>query len=367
MLNFEVEILAREIIKPSSTQIHGMKPFNLTFFDQLTSEIYTTNILFYSINNIFVDSFNGGIPFFSARAGCRLSEFLKHHELRSLNKLIPCPPFSREFKSDLAPFVCQATIFSCGGIAIGFAASHKLLSASKVFPPRNEVPKYYLSTKENLWFPESNNYITKRFTFDAESINDLRAIAKCDLGVQTLSGFIWKCFIAASWTILASSKPSIVVKAVDLRPRMNPPLLHNSIGNLFWWASCIADIADETSTELFELVRLMRESVEALDDEFLNSLHGEQGFEAIGDLINQLEAMFSFEKPDILVFTSWCNFRIYEIDLGWGKPEWVTTPFGEVGYDFRNLILFARRKCGKGIEAWLTLDEKRIFFVGERY
>ncbi|XP_039001627.1 vinorine synthase-like [Hibiscus syriacus] len=241
------------------------------------------------------------------------------------------------------------------------------LSASKVFPPRNEVPKYYLSTKENLWFPESNNYITKRFTFDAESINDLRAIAKCDLGVQTLSGFIWKCFIAASWTILASSKPSIVVKAVDLRPRMNPPLLHNSIGNLFWWASCIADIADETSTELFELVRLMRESVEALDDEFLNSLHGEQGFEAIGDLINQLEAMFSFEKPDILVFTSWCNFRIYEIDLGWGKPEWVTTPFGEVGYDFRNLILFARRKCGKGIEAWLTLDEKRIFFVGERY
>ncbi|KAE8670668.1 Papain family cysteine protease [Hibiscus syriacus] len=430
MFNFEVEIFAREIIKPSSPQIHGMKPFKLNFFDQLTPSIYGTGILFYSISetsftptiilpqlktslsetlnlfyplsgrikdNMFVDSFDEGVPFLSAQAGCRLSEFLKLHEVKSLNKLLPCHPFSKEFKSEVAPLVCQATIFACGGIAIGLAVSHKLVDgqtyinfnnlwstisrgsqyhnvgfhglaeASKVFPPQNEVPKNYLSTMENLWFLEYNNYITKRFTFDAKSLNELRAIAKGELEispsrVQALSGFIWKRFMAASWTISASSKPSIAVQAVNLRPRMNPPMLHNSIGNLFWWASCAADIADETSTELFELVKLMRESVEGFDEEYLNSLQGEQGFEALGDFINQLETMFSYEKPDMLAFTSWFDLMLYELDFGWGKPQWVA-PFGEVGSDFRNLVVFVRTKCGKDVEAWITLDEKRMLLL----
>ncbi|KAE8669193.1 Papain family cysteine protease [Hibiscus syriacus] len=432
MLNFEVDIFAREIIKPSSPQIKGMKPFKLTFFDQLTPATNVTNILFYSISgtsftpavilhqlktslsetlnilypfagrikdNMFIDSFDEGVPFVSAQAGCRLSEFLKHHEVKSLNKLLPCPPFSKELKNEVVPLLCQATIFACGGIAIGFGGSHKLIDGqtyfnlcnvwrticrgshyrdvgfhglaegSKVFPPLNEVPENYLSTMENLWFQGSHNYITKRFTFDAKSITELRAIAKGELEatpsrVQALSGFIWKHFMAATRTMSASSKPSIAVQAVNLRPRMNLPLLHKSIGNLFWFASCAADIADETSTELFELVKLMRESVEAFDDEYLNSLQGEQGFEATGDLINQLETLFSHEKPDMLAFSSWCDLRLYEFDFGWGKPQWVA-PFGEVASDFRNLIVFLPTKCGKGIEAWTTLDERRIF-VGER-
>ncbi|KAE8700112.1 hypothetical protein F3Y22_tig00110561pilonHSYRG00006 [Hibiscus syriacus] len=351
MLNFEVEIFARESIRQSSPQIHGMKPFKLTFFDQLTPAIYATIISFYSISetsftpaiilhqlktslsetlnlfyplsgrikaNMLVDSFDEGVPFVSAQAGCRLSEFLKHHEVKSLNKLLPCHPFSKEL-NQVPLLVCQATIFSCD-------------EASKVFPPRNEVPENYLSMMENLWFPESNNYITKRFTFDTKSITELRAIAKGELEatpsrVQTLSGFIWKRFMAVSCRNSESSKPSIAIQAVNLRPRMNPSLSHNSIGNLIWWASCAADVADEKSTELFELVKLMRESVEAFDEDYLNSLQGDQGF--------------------------------YELDFGWGKPQWIA-PFGEVASDFRNLVIFVPTKCGQDIEAWITLDEKRM-------
>ncbi|GMI86965.1 hypothetical protein like AT3G26040 [Hibiscus trionum] len=430
MLKFEVEIFARETIKPSSPQIHGMKPFKLSFFDQLTPSTYGTEISFYSTtettttakilsqlktslsetlnllypfsgrinDNTSVDSFDKGVPFLSGRAGCRLAEFLKQHEVKSLNKLLPCLPFSKESNNEMVPLlVCQVTIFACGGIALGLGYSHKITDAhvafllcsvwskicggsgpphdvgfhgldeaSKLFPPRNVVPQNYLSTMENLWFPGSNNSITKKFTFDAKSLTQLRAMAKGEheatpSRVQALSGFIWKRCMAASLAISESSKPSIAVQAVSLRPRMNPSLLQYSIGSLIWFASCAADIADESGTELSELVKLMGESVAAYDGEYLNSLQGETGFEAMGELISQLETMFSSEseKPDIFAFTSWRNLGFKELDFGWGKPVWVA-PFGEVGSEFRNHAGFVGTKCGAGIEAWITLDEQRM-------
>ncbi|KAE8729850.1 Papain family cysteine protease [Hibiscus syriacus] len=202
-----------------------MKPFNLTFFDQLIPQLtlqisYSTPLVIpVSLpplsgqikENMFIDSFDEGVSFLSAQAGCQFSEFLKYHEVKSLNKLLLCHPFSKEFRNKVPPLVCQATIFAYDGITIGLATSHKFLDgkimfnfvsvwttisrgsyyrdvgfhglaeASKVFPPRNEVPKIYLSMIKNLWFMESNNYITKRFTFDAKSISELRAVAKGEL------------------------------------------------------------------------------------------------------------------------------------------------------------------------------------------
>ncbi|XWS56393.1 hypothetical protein CRYUN_Cryun09bG0081600 [Craigia yunnanensis] len=425
MLNLEVQFFSREIIKPSSPEIHRMRPFKINLFDQLIPATYVTSITFYSLSetnfittmvltqlkkslsetlnilypfsgtindNMFIDHFNEGVPFLSARVNCRLSEFLKHHEIESLNKLLPCQPFTKELNNEVPLLVCQVTIFSCGGIALGLGMSHKitdvqtglnlvnvwsticrgsnhnvgypsLAEASLIFPPRNPMPQNYLLLMENLWFTEAN-YITKRFTFDAKAIAKLRAMAKGEHEaapprIQAISGFIWKCSMAVSRAISGSAKPSILVQAVSLRPRRKPNLLNNSIGNLFWWASCATNLADETGTKLSELVDLMRESVAAFDDEYLNSLQGEEGFEAIAEYFNQLETMFSSEKPDIFAFTSWCNLGFYKLDFGWGSPQWFAL-FGKVGSAFRNLTVFVETKCGKGIEAWITLDEKRM-------
>ncbi|MFQ6646766.1 hypothetical protein Gotur_020214 [Gossypium turneri] len=91
---------------------------------------------------------------------------------------------------------------------------------------------------ENLWFTEPYNSITMRFTFDAKSIAELRAIAKGELEamssrIQAVLGFIWKRSMAASRMISGSFKPFVLAQAVSLRPRMNLNLLQNSIGNLF--------------------------------------------------------------------------------------------------------------------------------------
>ncbi|OMO54254.1 Transferase [Corchorus olitorius] len=429
MLNLEVQIVSREIIKPSSPEIQNLKPFKICLFDQLIPSTYVTTIIFYSLaetnvtitmalarlktslsetlnilypfsgrmkDNMFIDRFDEGVPFLSARISCRLSEFLKHHEIESLNKLLPCQPFTKESNNeDHHPLlVCQATIFACGGLALGLGMSHKitdvqtgfnlvnvwsticrgsyqnagnppLAEASIAFPPRNQVPQNYISMMENLWFTEAN-YRTRRFIFEANAIAKLKDMAKGEYSeatptrIQALSGLIWKCFMEASRAVSGSAKPSILVQAVSLRPRRKPNLLHDSIGNLFWWG--IASSLAEKGTKVSELVDVMKESVAAFDDEYLDSLQGEQGFEAISEYFDQLEAMFSSEKPDILGFTSWCNLGYYKLDYGWGNPTWFAL-FGKVGSAFRNHTVFVETKCGKGIEAWITLDEERMLVL----
>ncbi|WRX12859.1 hypothetical protein QQP08_005346 [Theobroma cacao] len=422
------QILSREIIKPSSPEIHQRKPFKICLFDQLAPFTYVSNITFYSLSdtnfskmniltqlkrslsetlnilypysgrikdNMFIDRFNEGVPFLSAQISCRLSEFLKRQEMESLNKLLPCQPFCKESNNDAPLLVCQVTMFACGGIALGLCTSHKITDAktglilcniwsevsrgishhnignptlpeaSLVFPPKNPMPQNYLSVMENLWFTEAN-YVTRRFTFDAKAIAKLKAMAKGEsearpTRTEAVSGFIWKCSMAASRATSGSLKPSIIAQAVNMRARGKPNSLDDSIGNVFWWASAHSNPA-ETGTELSELVDLMKQSIEAFDDEYLSSVQGEQGFQAIAEYINQLEMLFSFEKPDIFAFTSWLNLGFYKADFGWGLPSSFAL-FGKVGPAFRNLTVFIETKCGKGIEAWITLDEERMLVL----
>lgn len=259
----EVQVISKELIKPSSTATHRNKPCKLSLLNQLTPTTYTPIIFFYpninttqivahlkkslsdaltiyypfsgrAIDNLFVDHFHEGVPFLEARANCRLSDFLKHLEVESLNRFLPCQPFCMELDKEMPPMLFQATMFSCGGLVLGWCASHKFIDgvtgegflktwaslsrgsigevvkpeiteASVFFPPRNPCPRNHLSLMESLWFTEAN-YITRRFVFSGKAIASLRAKAKgdgCDRikppsKVEALSCFIWKCGMAAS-------------------------------------------------------------------------------------------------------------------------------------------------------------------------
>ncbi|KAH1037976.1 hypothetical protein J1N35_039719 [Gossypium stocksii] len=48
MMKFEAQILSKEIIKPSSPEIHNKEPFKLCVFDQLTPTTYVPIIVFYA-------------------------------------------------------------------------------------------------------------------------------------------------------------------------------------------------------------------------------------------------------------------------------------------------------------------------------
>ncbi|CAN1339484.1 Vinorine synthase [Linum perenne] len=355
----DVRIISKELVKPSSPEsIQTKPPHKLCLFDQLTPVTFSPLILFYStppptfsINhlklslsqtldiyypfsgrtssaNLFVNNFNEGIPFTLARTHSRLSHFLKHNDPELLNLLLPRQPFQREnTKLDLPVLELQLSVFSCGGIAFGWAASHKLVDGSTI-----------------------------------NSISSLRSMATASKlsRVEAISCFIWKCCMSASKAVGRTSKTSILVEAVNLRSQTDPPLSEASIGDVFWWGTAMANPNDETENEMSGLGRLVSEAIGLYKSEYVKSLQGGDGFESMSGYFEQLEGLFEEEKPDIFWFTSWCGFGFTGEDFGWGKSVWVTV-MGKVGRAFRNLTVFVDSTERRGsIEAWVTLDRERM-------
>ena len=59
-------------------------------------------------------------------------------------------------------------------------------------------------------------------------------------------------------------------------------------------------------------------------------------------------------ETDIYNFSSWFWFPLYEVDFGWGKPIWVSTRAKTL-----EMVILNDTKDGDGIEAWVSLDEKK--------
>ncbi|CAN1238352.1 Stemmadenine O-acetyltransferase [Linum grandiflorum] len=408
----DVRIISKEVVKPSSPETTNTKPpHKLCLFDQLTPLTFSPLILFYSTpppnfsihhlklslsqtldiyypfsgrttaGNLTIDNFNAGLPFTLAQSHSRLSHFLKNNEnLELLNLLLPRQPFQKENTIVDAPVLeLQLSVFSCGGIAFGWAASHKLIDGStmkafldtftaitrgnrtELFPPRVPSPDTYLNLMETLWFTEGD-YLTRRFVFDSNAISNLRAMAAATKlsRVEALSCFIWKSCMSASKAVGRTSKTSILVEAVNLRSQTDPPLKEAAIGDVFWWGTAVANPNDESENEMCELGKLVSEAIGLYKGEYVGSLQGEDGFESMSGYFEQLEGLFEEEKPDIFAFTSWSGFGFTGQDFGWGKPVWVTV-MGKVGRAFRNLTVFVDSAERRGsIDAWVTLDRERM-------
>ncbi|WCJ19289.1 HXXXD-type acyl-transferase family protein [Euphorbia peplus] len=419
----EVQIVSKEYIKPSSSSINR-KPYKLSFFDQLTPTTYAPTVLFYpknnlnfdpklalknlkislsetlnifyplsgrTIDNYYIDHFDEGIPFVESRTNFRMSDFLKIQDIERLNMFLSSQPFTNEMDLSIPLLQVQFTLFKCGGISLGMSASHKLIDgptgkaffnswacickgdlkgvihpnleqASEFFPPRVSIPENHLSLMESLWFTEAN-YVTRRFVFNSKGIETMRAKAEGKISrVEAMSCFIWKCCMKAANALSGVAKNSILVEAVNLRPLTKPPMSNSSIGNIFWWATAGADPSNEKQTELSELMKSLSEGIALFKTDYTESFQGSDGYETMSAYCNQLEDLFASEKPDIFAFTTWCHLGFTRLDFGWGKPFWAGV-IGKVGPCFRNLTIFIETKDGKGIEAWITLDQQRMTFL----
>ncbi|CAL1401047.1 unnamed protein product [Linum trigynum] len=105
-----------------------------------------------------------------------------------------------------------------GVVRLDFAA------AARLFPPREPSPENHLNLMEALWFNEGKNLATRRFAFDFDSIEKLRALAAIKQSrVEALSGLIWKCSMATSGALTGSRRTSIMVEAVNLQRRTTLP------------------------------------------------------------------------------------------------------------------------------------------------
>ena len=136
------------------------------------------------------------------------------------------------------------------------------------------------------------------------------------------------------------------------------------MGNIFWWELAAYDYnsGESTEIEMRGLVATLKEAVSKIDSD-VRILQGHEGFIGLIEYTIQKAAtvVFSRENPEIFAFTSWLTFGFNEVDFGWGKPIWVGL-MGEGGPG-RKLTILQNAIYGKGIEAWVTLDDNVMFIL----
>ncbi|XP_019091453.1 PREDICTED: BAHD acyltransferase At5g47980-like [Camelina sativa] len=412
----KVEIIARNIIKPTSPTPNDKRILNLSLLDILSSPMYTGALLFYAadpqnllgfsteetslklkkslsqtlpffyplagkIMGTFVECNDEGAVFIEARVDHLLSEFLKYSVPESLEPLVPVEARSREALT-WPVLLIQANFFSCGGLVITICTSHKITDAtslamfirgwaessrglgitlipsfiaSELFPlPIDELPSKPMNRKVEV---EEMNCVTKRFVFDASNIKKLRAKASSNLvknptRVEAVTALFWRCVTKASRLSSPTPRTSVLQILVNLRGKVNS-LCDNTIGNML---SLMILKKEEAKTEkIQDVVGELRRAKEIFS---LNCKEMSKSSSKIFELLGEIGKVHGRgTEVDLWMSNSWCKLGMYEADFGWGKPVWVT---GRGTSNFKNLMLLIDTKDGEGIEAWITLTEEHM-------
>ncbi|KAF4373848.1 hypothetical protein CsatB_005000 [Cannabis sativa] len=332
-----------------------------------------------------------GVPFVKAQVNGRLSQVLSNPIAQELG--IFCPFMSRHDESDDAHqilFGVQLNMFECGGIVVGINFSDKIADAlswmrfiktwammardgtttmlpkslqpefvsATLFPPR---PQSLIDIKTDVM---KKGVISKIFVFNGFAIEALRAMYWDKENnirpsrVETLSTFIISRYEAAVSKITKPKKERVytILHTVNLHPRMNPPLAENSFGNFLVYAgtqipaSSINGEASITSG----LVKKIREGVKKMNKEYIRKL--QMGEEDELSKIQQNSESIEKRGGEVIEFqvTSLSRFHFYEIDFGWGKPDWSSTG----AWSFDKIIALFDTSDGDGIEAYVNLNEE---------
>ncbi|CAH8381668.1 unnamed protein product [Eruca vesicaria subsp. sativa] len=415
-MEIKVEILSREVIKPSSPTPNDKRILNLSLLDILSSPMYTGALLFYSadphnplgssseetslklkkslsktlpffyplagrINGSFIQCNDEGAVFIEAKVDHLLSEFLKCPVPGSLEPLIPLEAKSREAVT-WPVLLIQANFFSCGGLVITICVSHKITDATSLAmfirgwaetakglgitlvpsftastffpPPPDELPLKPMDHKVEV---EEMKCVTKRFVFDTLKIKKLRdkassSIVKNPTRVEVVTALFWICANKASRLISSTTRTSVLLIPVSIRGKLDS-LPENTIGNML--SIMILKNQEGMLDEIQDVVNELRKTKEIF------SLNCKEMLRSSSRVLESLKeigkAYGRGNEIDLWMSNSWCKLGMYEADFGWGKPVWVT---GRGTSSFKNFMLLIDAKDGKGIEAWITLVEEHM-------
>ncbi|XP_020229723.1 stemmadenine O-acetyltransferase [Cajanus cajan] len=417
----EITITSRETIKPLFPTPDEHKFFQLSLFDQLQLTTYLPMVLFYpnkeglmepphicaqlkqslsetlSIfypvagrrkDQTFITCNDEGAVFLEAKVNHDMVEFLTPPRLEFLNKLLPCEPNKMHSDGEALPQVLvQVNVFKCGGIALGTCNLHTLLdgcsgslfqtswaaicrgnkeqvsspdftSGSSFFPPLNHLS---LHDQNNEGSSAQKKCTTRRFVFDAESINTLRddgnETSKPLTRYEALAAFIWKHMTLACKMECEdnSTRPTLAIHVVDMRRRIGEPFSKYTIGNILWTVMVYCETLN-ADTSVRYLVSIAREKFGKLSKELFLRVKSDPnilGSTQCVDLPQGIET----RSPIPIVLTSWCGLNFSELDFGWGKPLWIGVRGGDQEC-LPNVAVIMETDAG--MEAWLTMEMQHI-------
>ncbi|KAI3460457.1 hypothetical protein Pfo_017120 [Paulownia fortunei] len=421
MKKMESEIISSESVRPSSPTPQHLQTYKLSMLDQIVPPMLVPLVLYFSntvdssdpelftsqtiqllkrslsviLTRFYplagrvnrdgqsIDCNNQGVPFVVVKfTGQKLSDLLTNPDPNLPRRLVPCEiTWDSEQCPDSCVALIQVSYFDCGGIAIGAVFWHKVADAMTIgtflnswaaitrgsreavcpnyiaqsmFPHKEEMPRQSGSLAAIL---KAGKSVMRRYVFDASAISSLKAKSAIErpTRVEVVSALIWKCFMAAS--LANNNSVSLVTHAVNLRRRAQPPFPSDCFGNFPGLAAATSN--NENGKDLGHLVRKMRDAISKIDNDFINRMHGDEGFWGYRENLRLTWSEIP-EGADLLSISSWCSFGLYGADFGWGKPIWLTRC--DAGTDsesrFLNVVWLMDTRVGDGIEAWVILDEK---------
>ncbi|TMW88468.1 hypothetical protein EJD97_018538 [Solanum chilense] len=419
----EIIILSKEKVKPSTPTPPHLRNHKLCLIDQLVPGNCITPIFFYknNIDNRLKKSLSETLTLFYPLAGelnseddstfvkCNdngvlyveacvkdsvcLDEFIRNLDLSQLINFLPqhaSMGSKMNYVQTLETLVSiKVTRFHCGGVAIGGVLFHRLLdgysmskffnawakitrgdhnddiaspdftSSSLLFPPQN-LPQEFIETNKMIFFHEEKSLV-RRFVFNAKAIEAIKMKVSSEnvpnpSRVEALTTFIWKHLILATRTTkgVSLSTPIMVAHIVNLRSRIEPKLL-NAFGNLVFIATSeVIEMSNDDELELPHLLGIVREMLENMNSENLKALE----VNGIVDMVTQVGSLLT--QLDTYKFSSWCNFGLYDVDFGWGKPIFIAPFIEPISSLNKQQIILVENGRNDGIEAWILRNNEEM-------
>ncbi|XP_038691800.1 stemmadenine O-acetyltransferase-like [Tripterygium wilfordii] len=377
----EIEIISRECIKPSSPTPSHLRTYKISLVDQFGAPALVSSILFYPPIQA------------TSLSMSKRSQVLKQSLSSTLTLYYPIA--GEIICCETTPggdvVMIQETVFACGGFAIGIVTPHHIFDAtslivflkawttmvqegvaippdfnsSYLFPQNTEFPNDVMSSIiPSQVYGKDGNFASKRFLFDGSTIKNLKSKASSSgvhnpTRVEVVIALLFRCVMSA-WKVKYGTQKSVLMStSVNLRSRIVPPLSETSLGSLV----LLVPIAISEETDSCSFVSRVRESVSTINGDFLKSLQGAEGMQRFLEFATETRELYSKALSDgaeFMVFNSWCNAGMYNVDFGWGKPIW----FPSIPTPVRVTVIgLYDARMGNGIEAWVTLEEEIMYAV----
>ncbi|KAJ6371831.1 hypothetical protein OIU77_002195 [Salix suchowensis] len=135
-----------------------------------------------------------------------------------------------------------------------------------------------------------------------------------------------------------------------MRKRSALPTPPNCFGNMLRLAMARFE-PDKSKTGLRDLVITVRKAIRDAVMDCRDAMSCDELFARAAESFRGWNEEARKGEIDMYTFSSWCGFPVYEVDFGWGKPAWVSSPHKPVP-----VVNLLDTKDG-GVAVWMTAEE----------
>ncbi|MBA0742520.1 hypothetical protein Gogos_015569, partial [Gossypium gossypioides] len=402
----EVEIVSKQLIKPTSSTPHHLTTHKLSFLDQFVPSSHYLPTVFFYVNqetsippaasnsmrsqllkeslsqtltlfypfagrikdHLSIACNDEGAYYVEARVNLPLCAFLNLPDSSYVSQLLPQSNWTEMSAGGYIAMI-QVTTFACGGIAIGTFLSHVIVDAPAAatfisywaaltrkcgeeapcpnFDASFVFPQSVAYPREATFLGMVNPFVKKGIWQSRRIVFDASAIAS--LKAKTASSSVP---YPTRVEVVSALLSKCIMAASKAKSDIQKSTLITHAVNLRQRAR-----PQIPNYSMGNFVCLAAALVTAKETELDNLVcHLRKAIRKIDiDLITALQGDGGWLK--------YCEC-MKEIDFGWGKPTWVSyAPKTKSDSEIVNMIYLMDTKMGNGIEAWVFLDEQHMVML----